>query len=63
MFLVIIFLVCKHPDKLTPNPIIPFRDSISEKSKNLGSNIFEPKKSTLVLQLWILPLGEEIIQN
>jgi hypothetical protein len=34
MFLAVILLVCKHPDKLTPNTIIPFRDSISEKSKN-----------------------------
>ena len=35
MFLVVILLVCKHPDKLPSNTIIPFRDSISEKSKNL----------------------------
>ena len=35
MLLVVIFLVCKHPDKLPTNPIIPFRDSISKKSKNL----------------------------
>ena len=35
MVLMVIFLVCKHPDKLTPNTIIPFRDSISKKSKNL----------------------------
>jgi len=34
MLLVVFLLVCKHPDKLPSNPIIPFRDFISEKSKN-----------------------------
>ena len=46
MLLVVFLLVCKHPDKLTPNIIIPFKDSISEKSKNL-------KNHTLVLPLWV----------
>ena len=34
--LVAILLVCKHPDSLTTNTVIPFRDSFSER-KNIAS--------------------------
>ena len=34
MLLVLIFLVCEHPDKLIPNTIIPFRNSISSRDKD-----------------------------
>jgi len=30
---VVIFLVCKHPDNLTPNPIIPFQGSYLRKEQ------------------------------
>ena len=52
MLLVIILLVCKHPDKLIPNTIIPFRNFISSRAKtSVCSKLKKPFCSTITLTL------------
>ena len=63
MLLVIILLVCKHPDSLIPNNIIPSRESYLIKSKNTGSSNL--KKFSLLFTAYrlLFPLTVMVIVN